>query len=118
MRAILHPLSPSELQASPGQHADIAAGASPLLGLPSLSKCYRKRRYRAHWLREPSSSFVPFRTARLDREVFTPLPARDRLSRKASFRGVRLPFRVSPGVPAPNLGRSGAALGVLLPYGA
>jgi hypothetical protein len=78
MRAILHPLSPSELQASPGQHADITAGASPLLGLPSLSKFYRKRRYRAHWLRDPSSSFAPFRTTELDHEVFAPLPARDR----------------------------------------
>jgi len=32
-----------------GQHASIAGSASPLLGLPSLSKVYRKQRYRAYW---------------------------------------------------------------------
>jgi hypothetical protein len=60
------------LQAHPGWLRTIAGSSRPLMRLQSLSEYLQVRRYRAHWLREPSSLFDTHVEMGLSLEVFAP----------------------------------------------
>lgn len=103
---------------SPGRHASIAGSAHPLLGFCSLSE-YLKRRYLAHWLRNPSSPFTRDSEAGLELEVFAPLLVCRSFFRQRTSLRVAIPFRVSPGVPArPSKPRVRPLSWGSLPFGA